>query len=55
MAADQAAISERCFSLLLAIIVFVIMIMMLMFMIMMNIIMAQEAGGRVGSRVDLPD
>ena len=59
MAADQAAISERCFSLLFTMLItmitmFIIM-MSIMFMMMIIIIMAQEVGGRVGSRVDLPN
>ena len=69
MAADQAAISERCFSLLLTMLIIIFMIIMfmitmiimfiimmsIMFMMMMIIIMVQEVGGRVSSRVDLPN
>ena len=59
MAADQAAISERCFSLLFTMLIIMItmfiMMMSIMFMMMIIIIMAQEVGGRVGSRVDLPN
>ena len=69
MAADQAAISERCFSLLVAMIIIIFVIIMfmitiiimfivmmtIMFIMMMIIPMAQEVGGRVGSRVDLPN
>ena len=53
MAADQAAISERCFFYLPVWLHVITSTMMIIMMII--IIMAQEAGGRGGGRVDLPD